>query len=162
MNIIEYTTFEIFTGGSQTIGRSNSWPSGNSKLANIRRNEDTSKRSIFASNLALGLIIWQGALGWLTVKIDNIHWSVAMHLSSALAFILSLIWLWICINRDEGIQPSWLEFDPILGSKWKNRIAWLGLSTFTTVFAGVFVDSTPGADQICGVSGDVNSWSICN
>ena len=128
----------------------------------VRRNEDTSKSSTFASNLALGLIIWQGALGWLTVKIDNVHWSVAMHLSSALAFILSLIWLWICINRDEGVQPPWLEFDPILASKWKNRIAWLGLSTFTTVLAGVFVATTPGADQICGVSGDVNSWPLCN
>ena len=127
----------------------------------IRRNEDVSRKTTFASNLALGLIIWQGALGWLTVEIDNVHWSVAMHLSSALAFILSLIWLWICINRDEANQPSWFEFDPILASKWKNRIAWLGFGTFTTVFAGVFVATTPGADQICGVSGDVNSWPLC-
>ena len=70
--------------------------------------------------------------------------------------------MWICINRDEANQPSWFEFDPILASKWKNRIAWLGFGTFTTVFAGVFVATTPGADQICGVSGDVNSWPLCN
>ena len=157
-----YTTFEIFTEWfHRLLAGAILGPLVILNWLTIRRNEDVSRKTTFASNLALGLIIWQGALGWLTVEIDNVHWSVAMHLSSALAFILSLIWLWICINRDEANQPSWFEFDPILASKWKNRIAWLGFGTFTTVFAGVFVATTPGADQICGVSGDVNSWPLC-
>ena len=128
-----YTTFEIFTEWfHRLLAGAILGPLVILNWLIVRRNEESSRNTIFASNLSLGLIIWQGTLGWLTVKIDNVHWSVALHLSSALAFILSLTWLWICINRDEGNQPSWFEFDPVLASKWKSRIAWLGVGTFTT------------------------------
>ena len=157
-----YTTFEIFTEWfHRLLAGVILGPLVILNWLVIRRNEESSTSTNFASNLALGLIIWQGALGWLTVKIDNVHWSVALHLSSALVFILSLIWLWICINRDEGNQPAWFEFDPVLASKWKNRIMGLGIGTFSTVFIGVFVATTGQADQICGVSGGADSWPLC-
>jgi heme A synthase len=53
-------------------------------------------------------------------------------------------------------------FDPILARKWKNRIALLSLGTFIALFLGVFVSTTPGANQGCGVLGFPNSWPLCN
>ncbi|MEC9394108.1 MAG: COX15/CtaA family protein [Candidatus Thermoplasmatota archaeon] len=157
-----YTTFEIFTEWfHRLLAGVILGPLVILNWLAIRRKEEASSTTKFGSSLALVLIIWQGALGWLTVKIDNEQWSVALHLSSALAFILSLIWLWLCLNRDEGVKPSWFDFDPILASQWRNRIAWLGLGTFSSVFIGVFVATTPGADNACGV-GDVDSWPLCN
>ncbi len=93
---------------------------------------------------------------------DNEHWSVALHLASALAFELSLIWLWLCISRDTNETPKWIEFDPVLATRWKNRIAWLGFGSFIALFAGVFVATTGGANTGCGVNGFAESWPLCH
>jgi len=156
-----YTTFEIFTEWfHRLLAGAILGPLVLLNWLLIRREEDSSASAKFGSTLAVGLIIWQGALGWLTVELDNEHWSVALHLASALAFELALIWLWLCLNRDSGQTPDWLEFDPILASRWNKRIAWLGLGSFASLFAGVFVSTTPGADTVCGV-GSHDAWPLC-
>ena len=103
-----------------------------------------------------------GFLGYVTVRLDNLHWSVALHLSSALLFLMSLIWIWLATVRDKEEIPKWIEFDPILAKRWTNRIALLSFGTFLTLFLGVFVSTTPGANQGCGVSGFPESWPLCN
>lgn len=157
-----YTTFEIFTEWfHRLLAGAILGPFILLNWLLIRRDEDSSQSSRFAATLAVGLVIWQGALGYLTVELDNIHWSVALHLASALAFQLALIWLWLNLNRDTGQIPSWLDFDPVLASRWHNRIAWLGLGAFVALFAGVFVATTPGADTACGV-GNHDAWPMCH
>lgn len=128
----------------------------------LRRNGDPGKDVRFASTLTVILIIWQGAIGWLTVEMDNLHWSVAIHLSSALAFTLSMFWLWLAITMAEGPIPSWLDFGRVISSRWRNRIAWLSIGAFISVFSGTFVSTTPGANLGCGVNGVPDAWPLCN
>tara|TARA_B100000902_G_C27322339_1_gene925546 strand:+ start:7614 stop:8675 length:1062 start_codon:yes stop_codon:yes gene_type:complete len=156
-----YTTFEIFTEWFHRVLAGVLL--GPLILVNaylIRKNEENGKRSRVAALVTVGLIIWQGAIGWLTVEMDNEHWSVAIHLASALIFQLSLIWLWLSLNRDYETTPDWINFDPILSSKWKKRIIWLEFGSFLSLFIGVFVSTTPGANFGCGVNG-FDSWPLC-
>ena len=128
----------------------------------IRKEAWTSPRVKGVSSLTFGLILWQGAIGWLTVKMDNENWSVAIHLGSAMAFMLSLIWLWMEIRRDEDELPDWISFDPLIGMKWRKLVGILSISTLITLFSGVYVSTTPGANYGCGVDGMLDSWPLCN
>ena len=128
----------------------------------IRKDEELTNEVKLASLISVLLIGWQGFLGYVTVRLDNLHLSVALHLSSALLFLMSLIWIWLATVRDKEEIPKWIEFDPILAKRWTNRIALLSFGTFLTLFLGVFVSTTPGANQGCGVSGFPESWPLCN
>ena len=128
----------------------------------IRKDEELTNEVKLASLISVILIGWQGFLGYVTVRLDNLHWSVALHLSSALLFLMSLIWIWLATVRDKEDIPKWIEFDPILAKRWTNRIALLSFGTFLTLFLGVFVSTTPGANQGCGVSGFPESWPLSN
>ena len=116
----------------------------------------------FASTLTVVLIVWQGAIGWLTVEMDNLHWSVALHLSSALAFTMSMFWLWLTLTRMEDGLPGWLRFDYSISKKWKVRVGLLSLGAFFSIFSGTFVSTTPGANFGCGVDGLPDSWPLCD
>ena len=128
----------------------------------IRKDEELTNEVKLASLISVLLIGWQGFLGYVTVRLDNLHWSVALHLASALLFLMSLVWIWLTAVRDKDEIPSWIEFDPILAKRWTKRIAVLSFGTFLTLFLGVFVSTTPGANQGCGVSGFPGSWPLCN
>ena len=128
----------------------------------IRKDEELTNEVKLASLISVLLIGWQGFLGYVTVRLDNLHWSVALHLASALLFLMSLVWIWLTAVRDKDEIPSWIEFDPILAKRWTKRIAILSFGTFLTLFLGVFVSTTPGANHGCGVSGFPGSWPLCN
>jgi len=128
----------------------------------IRKDDELTNEVKLASVISVVLIGWQGFLGYVTVKLDNLHWSVALHLASALLFLMSLVWIWLATVRDKEEIPRWIEFDPILAKRWANRITFLSFGTFLTLFLGVFVSTTPGANQGCGVSGFPESWPLCN
>lgn len=158
-----YTTFQIFTEWSHRVLAG--VVLGPLLLLNwwlIRQELGLSYEARFASTISVALLVWQGAVGWLTVRLDNEHWSVALHLGSALAFILSLVWLWLAISKERGGVPVWIAFDSALASKWKGRLAWLSMGTFVTLFSGTFVSTTPGANFGCGVRGLTDSWPLCN
>ena len=55
-----------------------------------------------ATLIALILVILQGGLGYLTVKYDNIHWSVAAHLFGSMILSTSLLWAWIRWMDEDG------------------------------------------------------------
>ena len=158
-----YTTFQIFTEWVHRLIAGTIL--GPLVLLNwflVRRDDESNTATKMVANVSVALIVWQGLIGWFTVEMDNEHWSVALHLASALAFELSLIWLWLCISRDTNETPKWIEFDPVLATRWKNRIAWLGFGSFIALFAGVFVATTGGANTGCGVNGFAESWPLCH
>ena len=158
-----YTTFEIFTEWfHRLLAGAFVGPLVILNWFLVRRDFWNSPRVRGVSSLTLALILWQGAIGWLTVKFDNENWSVAIHLGSALAFMISLIWLWIEIRRDEEDLPNWINFDPLVGVKWRKWIGVLSFSTLITLFSGVYVSTTPGANYGCGVGGMLESWPLCN
>ena len=155
-----YTTFQIFTEWFHRILAG--LVLGPLVILNrymLRGGEEKVK---FASTLTVVLIVWQGAIGWLTVEMDNLHWSVALHLSSALAFTMSMFWLWLTLTRMEDGVPEWLRFDYSISSKWKVRVGLLSLGAFVSIFSGTFVSTTPGANFGCGVDGLPDSWPLCN
>ncbi len=155
-----YTTFQIFTEWFHRILAG--LVLGPLVILNwymLRGGEEKVK---FASTLTVVLIVWQGAIGWLTVEMDNLHWSVALHLSSALAFTMSMFWLWLTLTRTEDGLPGWLRFDYSISKKWKVRVGLLSLGAFVSIFSGTFVSTTPGANFGCGVDGLPDSWPLCN
>ena len=155
-----YTTFQIFTEWFHRILAG--LVLGPLVILNrymLRGGEEKVK---FASTLTVVLIVWQGAIGWLTVEMDNLHWSVALHLSSALAFTMSMFWLWLTLTRTEDGLPEWLRFDYSISKKWKVRVGLLSLGAFVSIFSGTFVSTTPGANFGCGVDGLPDSWPLCN
>ena len=155
-----YTTFQIFTEWFHRILAG--LVLGPLVILNwymLRGGEEKVK---FASTLTVVLIVWQGAIGWLTVEMDNLHWSVALHLSSALAFTMSMFWLWLTLTRAEDGLPEWLRFDYSISKKWKVRVGLLSLGAFVSIFSGTFVSTTPGANFGCGVDGLPDSWPLCN
>ena len=158
-----YTSFQIFTEWSHRLVAG--FVLGPLVLVNwwlLRQDEDFGSEVRLASAVSVALILWQGAVGWLTVRMDNEHWSVALHLGSALAFTLSLVWVWLAASEDRGDSPEWVAFDPIVASRWRGWLTWLSMGAFVTLFSGTFVSTTPGANFGCGVSGMPESWPLCN
>ena len=155
-----YTTFQIFTEWFHRILAG--LVLGPLVILNWYMLRGGGEKVKFASTLTVVLIVWQGAIGWLTVEMDNLHWSVALHLSSALAFTMSMFWLWLTLTRSEDGLPEWLSFDYSISKKWKVRVGLLSLGAFVSIFSGTFVSTTPGANFGCGVDGLPDSWPLCN
>tara|TARA_B100000029_G_C17533986_1_gene944214 strand:+ start:499 stop:1530 length:1032 start_codon:yes stop_codon:yes gene_type:complete len=157
-----YTTFQIFTEWSHRIlAGAVLGPLVLVNWYSVRKNQELSKEARIASSVTVGLILWQGAVGWLTVELDNLHWSVALHMGSALAFTMSMVWLWLAISRSQGGVPSWIDFESGVSRKWGIWVSWLTIGAFLSIFSGTFVSTTPGANTGCGVDGLPNSWPLC-
>ena len=91
----------------------------------VRKEDCHGSEPLMASTISVILILWQGAVGWLTVKLDNENWSVALHLGSELAFTLCLIWLGLALSRSKGEELSWRGFGFGFSDKWRTTIVWL-------------------------------------
>jgi len=157
-----YTTFQIFTEWIHRFVAGiilgpmvlfNRW---------LASKEEQSSEVKLASSVALIIIIIQGLVGWLTVKMDNENWSVVIHLGTALLFTLSLIWIWIASMKEDGMLSNLFHFGEKDNSKWRFRLFWLTFGTLITLFSGTFVSTTPGANLSCGVNGLFDSWPLCN
>ena len=155
-----YTTFQIFTEWIHRILAG--LVLGPLVILNWYMLRGSEEKVKFASTLTVVLIVWQGGIGWLTVEMDNLHWSVALHLSSALAFTMSMFWLWLTLTRTEDGLPEWLRFDYSISKKWKVRVGLLSIGAFVSIFSGTYVSTTPGANFGCGVDGLPDSWPLCN
>jgi len=154
-----YTTFEIFTEWiHRAIAGVLLGPMIILQYLIVRaQRENLSKQTHTLAGLSLILVIWQGFLGYVTVKWDNEHWSVALHLASALIFTLTLIGLWISWRKDNGYR---LNLDT--GPKTQANLRLSALSTLVVLFVGAFVSTTESANLSCGVSGFPNSWPLCS
>ena len=114
-----------------------------------------------ASIAALSLVIVQGAMGMLTVRYDNVHWSVAAHLAFAMALALSLLWAWIRWMDADGALPRWMTINRKLAIRQRPRLYDLTLSTIVVLILGAFVSSTEGQNGACSI-GTLQAWPLCN
>ena len=154
-----YTTFEIFTEWiHRAIAGALLGPLIILQYLIVRaQRESLSTRTHTLAGLSLILVIWQGFLGYVTVKWDNEHWSVALHLASALIFTLALIGLWISWRKDNGYR-----WNLDTGPKTQAHLRLSALSTLIVLFVGAFVSTTESANLACGVSGFPDSWPLCS
>ena len=154
-----YTTFEIFTEWiHRAIAGALLGPLIILQYLIVRaQRESLSNRTHTLAGLSLILVIWQGFLGYVTVKWDNEHWSVALHLASALIFTLALIGLWISWRKDNGYR-----WNLDTGPKTQAHLQLSALSTLIVLFVGAFVSTTESANLACGVSGFPDSWPLCS
>tara|TARA_B100000029_G_scaffold52214_1_gene47470 strand:- start:11991 stop:13031 length:1041 start_codon:yes stop_codon:yes gene_type:complete len=158
-----YTTFQIFTEWAhRVLAGAVLGPLVLISWLLLRKQEVFGPEVRLASTISVALIVWQGAVGWLTVRMDNEHWSVALHLGSALAFMLGLIWLWLAQSRDTNTLPEWIDFESVCSQIWGPRLLWLSVFALISLFSGAFVSTTSGANTGCGVDGLYNSWPLCH
>jgi len=114
-----------------------------------------------ASAVALILVIVQGLMGMLTVRYDNIPWSVAAHLVLAQTLALSLLWAWIRWMDAEDSLPSWMHLQRKHAIQMRPRLYDLTLSTLVVLVLGAFVSSSEGQNGACNV-GSLDAWPLCN
>ena len=156
-----YTTFEIFTEWIHRFLAG--FILGPLVILNwgLARWKNNYKKEIrISTTISFALIIWQGAIGMLTVKMDNEHWSVILHLGSALVFMLSLIWTWMILAKED--RTDWFTFSTKVSNLWRNKILFMSSLTLLTLFSGTLVSTSPGANNGCGVNGFYQSWPLCN
>ncbi len=154
-----YTTFQIFTEWfHRLLAGSILGPLVILQFIIVRKEKNIlSDKTQRIATLSLALVIWQGFIGYITVKWDNEHWSVALHLLSALIFTLSLIALHFSWQRDIGKKI------PItLGERTSRRLTIATFGSLAVLLVGAFVSTTEGANEACGVSGFPNSWPLCS
>ena len=155
-----YTTFEIFTEWFHRLLAGALLGPMMLLLWVCTRVQSTDRQVRNAGLLGLILIIWQGFLGWLTVRMDNEHWSVALHLVSALAFTLCILWLLLSRWRETGKTPEAMKIHA--NSKQRRMVALSSIGALSAVFIGVYVSTTEGANYGCGVAGISESWPLCH
>lgn len=114
-----------------------------------------------ASVVALILVIAQGAMGMITVRYDNIHWSVAAHLALAMALALSLLWAWVRWMAAEDALPNWMKLERKHAIRLRPRLYDLTLSILAVLILGAFVSSSEGQNGACSV-GTFDAWPLCN
>ena len=114
-----------------------------------------------AANLALFLVIIQGAMGMITVMYDNIPWSVAIHLTLAMALAISLLWAWVRWMDAEDSLPDWMCLNQDYSALILPRLYDLSLSTLAVLVFGAFVSTTSGQNLACNV-GSFEAWPLCN
>ena len=155
-----YTTFEIFTEWFHRLLAGALLGPMMFLLWVCTRVQSTERRVRNAGLLGLVLIVWQGFLGYLTVRMDNEHWSVALHLVSALAFTLCILWVLMSRWREIGKTPEIMRIHA--SSKQRRMVALSSLGALSAVFIGVYVSTTEGANYGCGVAGVAESWPLCH
>ena len=105
----------------------------------------------FTMIVALVLVLVQAALGGVTVLRGNIPWSVAIHLSVALAFLAVLIFAFMSCERHSGIGWS----SDHVGAGGLFLAATTLFIVLVTVASGA-ITAKSGASYACG------SWPLCD
>ena len=113
-----------------------------------------------ASSIVLIFVIFQGALGYLTVKYDNISWSVAAHLFGSMILAVALLWAWIRWMDADGILPNWMRLEKSYSARINSRLYDLSLSTLVVMLLGSLVAAIENANEVCSV-GTLSAWPLC-
>ena len=159
-----YTTFEIFSEWFHRllVGIIAIPVLFNALLA--RRMIDTYGSTVYRSTLLSGvLLIAQALVGALTVSMDNVDWSVALHLSLASIFTSTFLFQYFAMRKAEGSKFEAFTLNSEFVSANKKRVDAMMGAVFTLMILGAWVSSTAGGqyNQGCSV-GFPNGWPKCN
>lgn len=105
----------------------------------------------FLMIVVMFLVLVQAGLGGVTVLWGNIPWSVAVHLSVALAFLAMLIFVFISSERHSGIGRSVDYVNP-----GASILAGITLLIVLLTVASGAITAKSGASYACA------SWPLCN
>jgi cytochrome c oxidase assembly protein subunit 15 len=159
-----YTTFEIFSEWFHRllVGIIAIPVLFNALLA--RRMVDTYGSKVYHTALFGGVLLMAQALvGALTVSMDNVDWSVALHLSLASIFTSTFLFQYFAMRKAEGSKFEVFTMNPEFVSANQNRVDAMMGAVFTLMILGAWVSSTAGGqyNQGCSV-GFPNGWPKCN
>lgn len=158
-----YTTLEIF---SEWIHRLLAAIIAIPVLANfllMRKMRDKYGQKVVNTSIAIGiLLILQALAGAITVKYDNVDWSVALHLSMATIFTASMVYQYLQMRVAEGANWSFLDTPEKFLSLSKKRFYGSGIAVFILMILGAWVSSTAGGNynQACSI-GFPQGWPAC-
>ena len=125
---------------------------------------DTYGSTVYRSTLLSGvLLIAQALVGALTVSMDNVDWSVALHLSLASIFTSTFLFQYFAMRKAEGSKFEAFTLNLEFVSANKKRVDAMMGAVFTLMILGAWVSSTAGGqyNQGCSV-GFPNGWPKCN
>jgi len=158
-----YTTLEIF---SEWIHRLLAAIIAIPVLANfllMRKMRDKYGQKVVNTSIAIGiLLILQALAGAITVKYDNVDWSVALHLSMATIFTASMVYQYLQMRVAEGAKWSFLDTPEKFLTLSKKRFYGSGIAVFILMILGAWVSSTAGGNynQACSI-GFPQGWPAC-
>ena len=120
-------------------------------------------RAVKVSFLAGILLICQAVVGAVTVVLDNVDWSVALHLSLACIWASVLLYQYLWMRICEGANWSILKTSQQFFIQHAKRIDSMSAAVFVLLILGAWVASTAGGqyNQGCSV-GFPNGWPKCN
>ena len=159
-----YTTFEIF---SEWFHRMLVGVIAVPVLLNAiiaRKMVDVYGKTVYRSTLVSGvLLIAQALVGALTVSMDNVDWSVALHLSLASIFTSTFIYQHFAMRKSEESTWELFSINPDFIAANKTRVDAMVGSVFTLLILGAWVSSTAGGQYNQGWSvGFPTGWPKCN
>ena len=159
-----YTTGEIFTEWAHRLVASLSGVVVIAGLLVVRKQRDSlSDANWSAAKLALTLVVAQGLMGAVTVRMDNTSWSVVAHLVLALVYATGLLWWWLVWLRDEDELPDWARLPSGLAGAGEKLVRdSLGMLLLVVMFGAWVATGEGGAyNQGCGV-GFWRGWPLCH
>ena len=158
-----YSTFEIFTEWFHRLLATASGAVVIVGLIIVHRNREAlSDENWYAAKVSLVVVISQGLLGAITVIFDNESWSVALHLTLALAYTGWLFWWWLLWRRDVDLLPNLTKIDDESGVKEIKTFKLGILVSSPVLLLGVWIATGEGGayNQGCSV-GWWQGWPLC-
>lgn len=159
-----YSKSEIFTEWAHRLVASLSGVVVIAGLLIARKQRDSlSDTNWSAAKLALVLVVSQGALGAVTVRMDNASWSVVAHLVLALIYVTGLLWWWLVWLRDEERLPNWARLPTGLAEEGEKLVRDSLAMLLLVVMFGAWVATGEGGayNQGCSV-GFWRGWPLCH
>lgn len=107
------------------------------------------------------LLLVQGAVGALTVRLDNADWTVALHLALAVSFTSILIWQWLLWEKKSGSNYACFDLQKEQAKLVHRLLMVLSGAVLLLLILGAWVASTAGGNynQACGVGS--TGWPLC-
>ena len=124
------------------------------------RRQDTLGPTVHRLGLAAGtLLILQASAGWLTVKLDNVPYSVGLHLVLSLTFTTLLLAMWLAwAGREEAGRPRWASLSDETAARVARPAVWSATVALLLLFVGALL-ATGGHNGACEVGW--SGWPGC-